>query len=38
MSAGRTLACYEVVITDESGARVCTARITCLLRDAAPGG
>ncbi len=35
---GRTLATYEVVITDEQGRRLCTSRITCLLRDApAPG-
>ena len=25
---------YEIVITDEDGDRVCTARITCLLRGA----
>jgi 1,4-dihydroxy-2-naphthoyl-CoA hydrolase len=31
---GRTMATYEVVITDEQGERVCTARITCLLRGA----
>ena len=31
---GRTMATYEVVITDETGDRVCTARITCLLRGA----
>jgi 1,4-dihydroxy-2-naphthoyl-CoA hydrolase len=31
---GRTMATYEVVITDEAGERVCTARITCLLRGA----
>jgi uncharacterized protein (TIGR00369 family) len=31
---GRTMATYEVVITDDSGERVCTARITCLLRGA----
>jgi 1,4-dihydroxy-2-naphthoyl-CoA hydrolase len=31
---GRTMATYEVVITDEGGERVCTARITCLLRGA----
>ena len=30
---GRTLATYEVVITDERERRVCTARITCFLRD-----
>jgi uncharacterized protein (TIGR00369 family) len=30
---GRTVATYEVVITDEQGRRVCTSRITCLIRD-----
>lgn len=29
---GRTAVTYEIVITDEAGARVCTARLTCLLR------
>jgi 1,4-dihydroxy-2-naphthoyl-CoA hydrolase len=29
---GGTTASYEVVITDERGARICTARLTCLLR------
>lgn len=28
---GRSTACYEVVISDEAGRRVCTARITCAL-------
>lgn len=28
---GRTIASYEVVITNEAGKRVCTARITCAL-------
>ncbi|HEX6876159.1 MAG TPA: hotdog fold thioesterase [Nocardioidaceae bacterium] len=28
---GRSLACYEVVITDEEGRRLCTSRITCAL-------
>jgi uncharacterized protein (TIGR00369 family) len=37
LSLGRTLACYEVVVTDEDGRRVCTSRITCLIRDGAPG-
>ena len=37
LSLGNTLASYEVVITDEDERRVCTCRITCLLRDAAPG-
>ncbi|MFC9245353.1 PaaI family thioesterase [Streptomyces sp. NPDC057136] len=31
---GRTTATYEIVITDEQDKRVCTARLTCLLRDA----
>lgn len=34
---GSTLVSYEVVITDEQERRICTARITCLLRDAVPG-
>ena len=29
---GGTAASYEIVITDERGARICTARLTCLLR------
>ncbi|SRR5690606_11524450 len=29
---GRTIATYEIVITDERGRRVCTARLTCSLR------
>lgn len=28
---GRSVACYEVVITDDADRRVCTARITCQL-------
>jgi len=31
---GRSSAAYEVVITDESGKRVCTSRITCSLMPA----
>ncbi|WP_286168408.1 hotdog fold thioesterase [Phycicoccus sp. SLBN-51] len=38
LSLGNTLASYEVVITDEDDRRVCTCRITCLLRDKAPAG
>jgi uncharacterized protein (TIGR00369 family) len=30
---GRTLATYDIAITDERDRRVCTARLTCLLRD-----
>ena len=28
VSLGRTLACYDIVITNEAGQRTCTARIT----------
>ncbi len=31
---GGSSATYEIVITDESGARICTARLTCALRRA----
>ena len=34
---GRSTATYEIVISDEDGRRVCTARLTCLLRDVNPG-
>jgi uncharacterized protein (TIGR00369 family) len=36
---GRTMASYEVVITDERERRICTCRITCALvpRDRTPG-
>ena len=37
LHGGRTVATYEIVITDEMGRRVCTSRLTCLLRDAVPG-
>lgn len=36
LSRGSTLASYEVVITDEDGRRLCTSRITCLIRESAP--
>jgi uncharacterized protein (TIGR00369 family) len=36
LSLGGSIASYEVVITDEAGDRVCTARITCALRRARP--
>jgi len=29
---GASVATYEIVISDESGGRVCTARLTCILR------
>jgi uncharacterized protein (TIGR00369 family) len=31
VSLGKTLCCYEVVITNAAGERTCTARITCLI-------
>ncbi|MCM2390808.1 PaaI family thioesterase [Streptomyces albipurpureus] len=34
---GRSTATYEIVITDEQDRRVCTARLTCMLRDLRPG-
>lgn len=34
---GRTLATFDVVIADEDGRKVCTARLTCLIRDEVPG-
>ncbi|MEV0584923.1 PaaI family thioesterase [Nonomuraea sp. NPDC050310] len=33
LHTGRTLATYQVEITDEQGRLVCTSRITCMLRD-----
>ena len=36
LNRGRTLASYEIVITDDQDRRVCTARLTCVVRDA-PG-
>ena len=33
---GRSTATYEIVISDEQERRVCTARLTCLLRDVNP--
>jgi 1,4-dihydroxy-2-naphthoyl-CoA hydrolase len=34
---GRTMCTFDIVITDEDGRRVCTARLSCLHRDAVPG-
>ncbi|MEH0543683.1 hotdog fold thioesterase [Streptomyces sp. B21-105] len=34
---GRSTATYEIVINDEEEHRVCTARLTCLLRDVRAG-
>ena len=37
LHGGRTVASYEIVISDDQGCRVCTARLTCLLSDRVPG-
>ena len=34
---GRTIATYEIIITDSAGHRICTSRLTCLIRDRVPG-
>jgi uncharacterized protein (TIGR00369 family) len=34
---GRSAATYQIVITDEQDRRVCTARLTTMLRDRRPG-
>lgn len=36
--AGRTTATYEIAISDDRGRRICSARLTCLLRDQVPPG
>jgi uncharacterized protein (TIGR00369 family) len=33
LHGGRTLATYDIEITDDQGRRVCTSRLTCMLRD-----
>ena len=37
LHGGRTLCTYEIVLTDDQDRRTCTARLTCLYRDAVPG-
>ena len=32
LALGKTIATYEIVITNEAGERVCTARLSCVLR------
>ncbi len=34
---GRTVATYEIIISDEQNRRICTARLTCVLRERPPG-
>ena len=31
VSLGKTVCCYDIVISNDSGDRICTARITCLI-------
>ena len=33
LTAGRTLVTSEIVVSDDEGRRICTARLTCYLRD-----
>ena len=33
LARGRSVATYDIAITDDRGRRVCTARLTCALRD-----
>ncbi|MEV7191728.1 hotdog fold thioesterase [Streptomyces sp. NPDC093510] len=35
---GRSTATYEIVISDEQGKRVCSARLTCMLREVPAAG
>jgi 1,4-dihydroxy-2-naphthoyl-CoA hydrolase len=37
LHGGRTLVSYDIGVTDAAGHRVCTARLTCLIRDQVPG-
>lgn len=37
INVGNTLSAWEVVVTDEDGKRICTSRLTCLVRQAPPG-
>jgi 1,4-dihydroxy-2-naphthoyl-CoA hydrolase len=36
ITLGRTVASYEIVITDGQGRRTCTARLSCIIRDGVP--
>jgi len=37
LHVGRSTSTFEIVITDDQGKRTCTARLTCIVREAAPG-
>ncbi|MEI6622671.1 MAG: hotdog fold thioesterase [Actinomycetes bacterium] len=36
LSLGRTLATWDIVVRDDQDRRLCTARLTCILRDIKP--
>lgn len=31
LSLGKTMCCYDIVITNDKGERICTSRLTCLI-------
>ncbi|WP_375546577.1 PaaI family thioesterase [Actinophytocola gossypii] len=37
LHVGRTTSTFEIVITDDEDRRTCSARLTCVVRDRAPG-
>ena len=37
ITLGGSITCYEITITDDSGRRTCTSRLTCMLREQPPG-
>lgn len=37
LSIGRTLATWQITVTDDDGRLICTSRLTCMLREAPPG-
>ncbi|MGI8695495.1 MAG: PaaI family thioesterase [Mycobacteriales bacterium] len=37
LHVGRSTASFAIEITDDSGRRVCTSRLSCVLRDGVPG-
>ena len=37
LALGASVASYEITIVDDAGRRVCTARLTCMLREQPPG-
>ena len=36
LHVGRSMSSFDIAITDESGRRICTARLTCAIRDRPP--